>query len=106
MNTVTGIPEAAWYFARLETASPSPPVRAYGDSSAARWITGAGEPSGLTSGAEGDEDTGESGAVTSVRRVRLLRRELSARGLAGAGGGVSAGEFTESLAGADSDGGR
>src|SRR6478672_12809680 len=53
MNTVTGIPDAAWYFAKLATASPNPPVRAYGDSSPARWTTGAGVPSGRVSGAGG-----------------------------------------------------
>src|SRR5215218_5886467 len=72
MNTVTGIPDAAWYFARLDTASPSPPVRAYGDSSGTRCTTGAGVPSGRTSGASGAPGVGV--ACTSVLRVRLGRR--------------------------------
>jgi len=72
MNTVTGMPDAAWYLARLDTASPSPPVRAYGESSGARWTTGAGVPSGRTSGAMGAPGIGV--ACTSVLRVRLLRR--------------------------------
>src|SRR5215217_4236816 len=61
MNTVTGIPDAAWYFARLDTASPSPPVRAYGDSSGARCTTGAGVPSGRVSGADGTVTVGATG---------------------------------------------
>src|SRR6478672_3733835 len=72
MITVTGMPDAAWYFARLDTASPSPPVRAYGDSSGARCTTGAGVPSGRTSGAMGAPGIGV--ACTSVLRVRLERR--------------------------------
>src|SRR6478672_6510676 len=85
MNTVTVIPDAAWYFARLATASPSPPVRAKGESSAARCTTGAGEPSGRTSGAVGAAEVGAIGVFTSVRRVRLRRRGVSGRDGAGAG---------------------
>src|SRR3954469_9797129 len=72
MNTVTGIPDAAWYLARLETASPRPPVRAYGESSGTRCTTGAGVASGRTSGALGAPGVGV--ACTSVLRVRLERR--------------------------------
>src|SRR5688572_8848693 len=64
MITVTGMPDAAWYFARLATASPRPPVRAYGDSSGTRCTTGAGVPSGRVSGAVGTPVTGVVTGVT------------------------------------------
>src|SRR4051812_35361523 len=83
MNTVTGIPDAAWYLARLETASPRPPVRAYGESSGARCTTGAGVPSGRTSGASGAPGVGV--ACTSVLRVRLGRRVDPGRSVEGSG---------------------
>src|SRR3979411_1516502 len=71
MNTVTGMPDAAWYFARLETASPKPPVRAYGESSGTRCTTGAGVPSGRVSGADGPP---VAPACSSPRLVRAVRR--------------------------------
>src|SRR5258705_12005788 len=77
MNMVTGMPEAAWCLARLDTASPSPPVRAYGDNSGTRCTTGAGVPSGRVNGADGVLTTGAAGI--SVFRVRLVRRGLTGR---------------------------
>src|SRR3954470_8783491 len=78
MNTVTGIPDAAWYLARLDTASPRPPVRAYGESSGARCTTGAGVPSGRVSGADGTAAIGMAGVSTlffaAFLRARGLRR--------------------------------
>src|SRR6476659_9488395 len=71
MNTVTGIPDAAWYFARLDTASPNPPVRAYGDSSPARWTTGAGVPSGRVSGAGGSVEIVDCGGSIFLRDARF-----------------------------------
>src|SRR5215217_1905721 len=73
MNTVTGIPDAAWYFARLATASPSPPVRANGDSSGTRCTTGAGVPSGRVRGALGTPTTGVGGGASFFRDVRFGR---------------------------------
>src|SRR5215208_5599880 len=81
MITVTGMPDAAWYFARLDTASPSPPVRSYGDSSGTRCTTGAGVPSGRTRGAIGAPGMGV--ACTSVLRVRLERRVAGGRSASG-----------------------
>src|SRR4051812_41805132 len=71
MNTVTGIPDAAWYFARLATASPNPPVRANGDSSGARCTTGAGVPSGRVSGAGGSVATVDCGGSIFFRDDRF-----------------------------------
>src|SRR6267154_5127047 len=88
MNMVTGMPEAAWCLARLATASPSPPVRAYGDSSGTRCTTGAGVPSGRVNGADGMLTTGAAGI--SVFRVRLVRRGLT--GLWAAGDATPGGE--------------
>src|SRR5687767_11102311 len=73
MITVTGIPDAAWYFARLATASPRPPVRAYGDSSGTRCTTGAGVPSGRVSGAVGIPSTGVGGGTSFLRDARFGR---------------------------------
>jgi hypothetical protein len=52
-------------------------VRAYGESSAARCTTGAGEPSGRTSGAEGAAEVGAIVVFTSVRRVLRRGRGVS-----------------------------
>src|SRR5215211_3653178 len=101
MNTVTGIPDAAWYFARLDTASPRPPVRAYGDSSGTRCTTGAGVPSGRVSGALGTLTTGVVGGAAFFRGARFGRSVVVAffaRGLRRVAGVVTSEEPSSSLA--------
>ena len=44
-----GIPDAAWNRAKLATASPNPPLRANGASSATTWMTRTRRPSGSAS---------------------------------------------------------
>src|SRR5215218_8397028 len=78
MMTVTGMPDAAWYFARLETASPKPPVRAYGDSSGTRCTTGAGVPSGRVRGASGTAIAGVCGGSMIFFRAARFGRSVVA----------------------------
>src|SRR5687768_12053386 len=96
MITVTGMPDAAWYFARLATASPSPPVRANGDSSGTRCTTGAGVPSGRVRGAVGIPSTGVGGGTSFLREARFGRSVVAdaffARGLRRVAGVVTSDE--------------
>jgi hypothetical protein len=60
-------PEAAWNRAKLATASPRPPLRANGASSATTWITRTRRPSGNASGgACGGADAPFGGVIFST----------------------------------------
>src|SRR5947209_3661098 len=77
-----GTPDAAWNRAKLATASPSPPLRANGASSATRWITRTGRPSGSTNGggAGGAFTVGDSGTmVRSGAICGVVIQSLSTR---------------------------
>src|SRR6478672_2932883 len=53
MTIAVHCPDADWNRARLLTASPSPPLRANGASSATMWTTRTAVPSGVLSGPVG-----------------------------------------------------
>ena len=85
MTIDVGIPDAAWKRARLFTASPSPPLRANGASSATMCTTRTGRPSGAQSGGGGGANAAfdpSSGTIavneiagvasSSFRRATLL----------------------------------
>src|SRR6478672_10138673 len=67
-----GTPDAAWKRARLATASPSPPLRANGASSAARCTTRTARPSDIASGG------GSAAARGSAATARLAVEGLGA----------------------------
>src|SRR4029077_2094533 len=83
MTTVVGSPAIAWKVARLATASPSPPVRAYGQHSAARCTIGIGSPAVVSSterrrtGARATR--GAPGAFRTSRRPAIVPRGRGGR---------------------------
>src|SRR4029077_17800422 len=83
MTTVVGSPAIAWKVARLATASPSPPVRAYGQHSAARCTIGIGSPAFVSSterGRTGARATrGAPGAFRTSRRTAIVPRGRGGR---------------------------